>query len=274
MDVSTTFYFLWNLHIILESLPISSSGHIELINNWIALRAKREPIAISSRTSYLMHIPTLIVVGIFLAMHNAWTVATEGETTVEWLISNMALVAIPMLIANTITFGCYLLLKLTKKPVWPLYVGFFITAGSLFSLFHAPQGAEAFLSYVGAAVIGIAQGFALLPGVSRLALTFVTGVWLGLIPASSFYFSLIIEFFLILGAVIKALSESSQLKEEYLSHLNWRSLVSLAFSSAIAYATLELVFYTAQNNTFAYFGFYLLVLAIYLFLFCSQNNEC
>ncbi len=274
MDVSTTFYFLWNLHIILESLPISSSGHIELINNWIARRSKREPIAISSRTNYLTHVPTLIVVGIFLTMHNAWTTATEGETTVEWLISNMALVAIPMLIANTITFGCSLLLKLTKKPLWPLYVGFFITAGSLFSLFHAPQGTHLFISYSDAALIGIAQGFALLPGVSRLALTFVTGVWLGLIPAASFYFSLIIEFFLILGAVIKALFESSQLKEEYLSHLNWRSLVSLIFSSAIAYATLELVFYMAQNNTLAYFGFYLLALAIYLFLFCSQNNEC
>ena len=73
MNKSKTSNLLWNLQVILESLPISSSSHIEFINNWLAQRSNTEPVTLSTAAKHLMHIPSLIVIGIFLALHQPWS---------------------------------------------------------------------------------------------------------------------------------------------------------------------------------------------------------
>ena len=113
---------------------------------------------------------------------------------------------LPIIVANAATGICYMALRSVKKPVWPLCIGFFITACSLLSLYWPLPEKILFLGY-NAAFIGLAQGISLLPGVSRLAVTYVTGAWIGLRPVRSLYFSLALELCLILAALGKTFYE-------------------------------------------------------------------
>ena len=262
MDTNTVFYLLWNLHIILESLPISSSGHLQLINNLIPRITKKPPLIISTTLDYIMHIPTLLVIAIFLTI-KAYLAVQFIPNFSSLITSNFIYLCGSMLIANSMTFACFLFFKLTKKPQWPLWVGFLLTGCSLLSLLVAPTGTKIFPTYIDAALIGFAQCFSLLPAISRLALTFVTGIWVGLTPTSSFLFSLSIEFFLILGAELLAFYSYVR-KKQYIPRLRLWSFSSLIIACVIAYVLLDLMLFVANTDTLRYFGFYLIALAICL----------
>ncbi len=253
MNNTTLFYILWNLHILLESLPISSSSHLEIINNLIARAKKQSSLTISKTTSYLMHIPTLFVVGTFLSMRGY-----------QFILNNLMSLGTAMLFANSITFACSLGIKKIKiKGSLPL--GLCITSLALLSLPAAPKGLISVPSLFDAIFIGLAQGISLLPGISRLAVTYAAGIWLALTPETSFLFSLFIEFFLVAGAIVLALYEQWQEKKEVFPHIHVGSVMFIVLSSCVAYFLLELVFSLALRGQIAYVGFYTLALALLLF---------
>lgn len=262
---SQIFGAIWSLHIILESLPISSSGHISLLNQWFAKIFKQKPLEITTSIDHLMHIPTATIIALFLAKHGVWNMILQSpQSLIHW--------ATIVGIANVITGFFYFLRKkvmsensrVRRLVHWPLYVGFFTTSCILLSLYWVPQGVREYISSTDAVFIGLAQSIALLPGVSRLASTYAMGAWMGFAPTLSFVFSLLIELFLALPAIAAALADKTA-RLSLLYKTSWMMYPVLGVASFISYCLLELILRSSTHALFASCGWYMLALTLYVY---------
>lgn len=249
--VPTTF-LLWNLNIILESLPVSSSGHLTLLQNLFS--PKKE--VLSTSTQHLMHIPNGIIIATYLAWQARCTLVTPSF---EWL----SMVLFTAIAANLITGVVYLLTK-KYNPRFPLWLGFFISGSLLLSLSYVPNGTYTELGLFYGLLIGAAQTIALIPGISRMALTVCTAIWLGIDPNLSFIVSLVCELLLIIVAVGVALLDKNSVRP--LWPIGSRQAIMLLVSSVISYKALEIAQYGFVTDLIIYFGWYLLALSIYSIL--------
>ncbi len=239
-------FILWNLNVIMESLPISSSGHLKLLTHLLFGTTKN---GIDSATEHLMHIPNGLLILIFLVCQNSSHLSTR-----TMVLSFVLAIAI----TNALTGCAYLTIKNILEKV-PLSIGFLCSGLALLSLSYAPVGTLTTISLFHALLIGIAQTVALIPGVSRMALTTTTGIWLGIDPHFSFFYSLACELILILIAVGTALPKKGSALVSTLSRVE---LAILAGSSIVSYAALSLS-YAAFVTTFVVFiGWYLLAVSI------------
>ncbi len=240
-------FLLLNFSIILESLPISSSGHLGLITQFLGSKEH-----ISSSTEHLMHIPNALIILALLIRYGF-----------QYVHSFSAFISLGLAIAlaNFITSIGYLTIK-KRVAQLPLYSGFLISACALLSLYWAPTGSLTTINISHAMLIGCAQTLALLPGVSRMALSTVTGIWLGIAPEVSFLFSLACELVLIGGAVVIALYNTH--KESL--RLTQKQMLLIALSTLFSYGALELSRYGFMSNSIALLGWYLIGISLYAIL--------
>lgn len=324
MTQNMLFLLLWCIHTILESLPISSSGHMVLLTRLLTRFSGLRIPSVSTTLTHLMHIPTLFVIGAYLVHFKLFDLIRAGSYhgisnpvignhlldnkifnlgTENQLALNLLHWVILIGIANGITFFCYVIKKGFVRPFvpkergreqnevtmlsseritarmsrasaqresregyeWPLFIGFIISGLALLSLYLTPIPIRATLTYFDAIIIGLAQALSLFPAASRLALTFVAAIWLGIMPLPAMLFSLTIEFVLILGAVAKALYDVYRKKASFPA-VSFFGFIALTFASIIAYLALLWVTQLAISGSIALFGLYLLALSVVVYL--------
>jgi undecaprenyl-diphosphatase len=253
--MSFLFYVIWYLQIVLESLPISSSGHITLIQHWVYTHFYQEFVFLSTDLEHLMHIPTIVVLIVFLMRNYNFHVMPALMPLCFMLV-----------LANTATVLVYLVYtKFNVKNKFPLWLGFLGTTYVLGSLVYLPcvSPSPVMINYTHALVIGLSQGFALLPGVSRLALTFVIACWLGYTCEQAFVFSCVLQLPLITVAVLHALYAYSlaQFRQLVRGHN-----ITLVLVTVLSYGMLELVYYAACANIVGYLSIVVLGSAFYAFV--------
>lgn len=170
------------IQLLTEPFPVSSSGHVKLFG-----LLTHNPL--SDAALYFLHAPTIIILAIFL--RKRWTILVRHPWRCRFVIGRLIMVGFAAEVPTVIIYGI-----LQKYPTdwFPLWLGFAITMFSLISIWWC-QRAYAFSSRIlpwQAMVIGLAQGIALMPGISRLGITYTAGRWLGLTSRMSFLFSLTI----------------------------------------------------------------------------------
>lgn len=255
-------FFLWNIQILLESLPISSSAHLRLICAYFYPRREAAPSKIvvpDSTTQELMHIPTIIVIFVTIAYFlRASTMILSVPTLLNWLFA--------IVIADAITGIVYIALKRypAVRDRFPLLAGLAISAIALLSLMFCNFGTIAQITPLHALIIGLAQAFTLLPGISRLALTIVTATWLGIDPLTGAFFSLAIELPLIIAAVMHALIRSPHAVRS-LFNLTFNQSAIILLSTALSCLLLIGVIMMHTSHMLSLFGWYLFALILYLY---------
>ena len=263
---------LWHFQLITESLPISSSGHLRLLDllwraysRWGSKKIVHSPLGVSQQEEHLMHLPTLCILILFLYTYTPlWTGKSLLSMELAWIF--------PLCITTGITGLMYLSIKRTTLEKFPLYAGFFITGCTLLILVYTSPGSSLSMGILQASILGIAQTCTLLPGISRLAFTYTTGVLLSLNPRVSFLFSLSSECLLIISALAKiALAthkkEKSLLRD--LSHLDpilGMHLLLLLVTSYISYQVLVSVAQLCIAQKVFPFAVYMLILALVVLL--------
>jgi undecaprenyl-diphosphatase len=233
------------LQIILESLPISSSGHsalVEKIMGWQAL---------SQECDYMLHGPTLILLGIYF--RKSWIPLLLHAWRFRKLVGRMIVV---VCCADLVTTVVYFLVK-TFFPTFSLSCGFLITALSLYSLRFQNWSIYQEMTLKKALVIGFVQGCAALQGVSRLATTFVAGTWLGLSARKSFLVSCMLQAPLIGAGFLSGLVRGDARCAELFSSLS--SLLILAVAMVIAYAALYSVQHAMERKTVWRYAYYMII---------------
>lgn len=181
-----------------EFLPVSSSGHLALMQYFFGF-GNENLVAFD----LLLHVPTVLVILIFFG-RDVIRIITEwfGGWFTKQKLSGWHY-GWAILIATIMTAAGLPLRKLVDElSSSPFYVGcglIFTAAIILIVPLISRRNKNSSLIKI-AVVVGIAQGIAVLPGVSRSGMTIMAGLLMGLGVSEAFRFSFLISVPAVLGA--------------------------------------------------------------------------
>ncbi|BCN94087.1 undecaprenyl-diphosphatase [Thiomicrorhabdus immobilis] len=234
-----------------EFLPISSTGHLIVVSEWLGLK----------QTDQNMAFEVIIQVAAILAIFSHYSSKFSLEHIRLWinvLIAFLPIAAIGFLFHNQI------------KEFFTLTVvaWMFILGGLVFLVMeklynegtHRTRDIDD-LSITQAFWIGIIQMFALIPGTSRAGASIVGGVMMGLDRKTSAEFS-----FLLALPVLAAASGLDLLKNySEFANSSWLPLiVGFIMAYIVAYLTMSLFLRFLDRFTFNAFGIYRIIFGIVL----------
>ena len=242
-----------------EFLPISSSGHLTLTQ--FILELKEAPLTLN----LALHVATLIVVMIYFRDRIKKLLFPLNFAYLKAIIiCSFPTAIIGLTIKKT---GYVLFTQSHWSAIFLCLNGLFlillhfklksIESETSSDLHHPPSAKQAFL-------IGLAQGIAALPGISRSGSTIGCSRLLGLPPAFAAEFSLLASLPVIFGAV---LLES----KDFVGFSN-PGLVALSFGIAIVsgWISVGLLLKIVKKGSWKWWGIYCLVAGvIYLYLYAG-----
>ncbi|MDY6399712.1 MAG: undecaprenyl-diphosphate phosphatase [Synergistales bacterium] len=241
-----------------EFLPVSSSGHLALLQHFFGLNTDGEEMV---AFNLLLHFATVISLMIYFRREIfqvlcEWSAGLFGKRDFGWyygwaiLTTSFltALIGLPMRkLVNIISAS-------------PLYVG----CGLIFTaiiLAAVPvmsnSGKRNSLIKV-AIVVGIAQGIAVLPGVSRSGMTIAASILMGMELSEAFKFSFMISIPAILGANLLEFikfyksGEAAFMPEGY--------LIACAAAFVLGLLALGIMRRLVASEKWPYFGIYCFIL--------------
>jgi len=241
-----------------EWLPISSTGHLKLAEHFFGLKA---PILFD----VILHIGTLTVVLLFFRrdIKNVLSAFARFDFKTEHgrLIPLIIVGTIPTALIGFV-FGE--LIEDVFKSVLPIAIAFVLCGIALYS---AKAGKEKTnnIDYLTVTVIGIAQGIAIIPGISRSGATIAAALLLGIKREKAFKFSFLLSIPAIIGAL--ALTLYTQFDELTTVGLGWTEIFAgIAVTMFVGYFALKLLWKILVKEKFHLFAFYCWLLGIALIL--------
>ncbi|MDI6691006.1 MAG: undecaprenyl-diphosphate phosphatase [Candidatus Bathyarchaeota archaeon] len=237
-----------------EWLPISSTGHLKLAEHFLGLRV---PLLFD----ITLHIGTLIVVLLFFRkdIKNLMSALARFDFKTE----NGKL--IPIIIVGTIptaliglAFGN--IIENTFQNPLPIAIAF-VLCGIL--LYSAKTGRERTgnIDYSKALIIGVAQGIAIIPGISRSGATIAVALLLGIKREKAFKYSFLLSVPTILGAF--GLEASEKWNALTSAGLGWIEVfVGVVVAMVVGYFALKLLWKILAVQKLHYFAFYCWLIAL------------
>ncbi|MDG6773760.1 undecaprenyl-diphosphate phosphatase [Thiomicrorhabdus sp. ZW0627] len=234
-----------------EFLPISSTGHLIVVSDWLGLQQTDQ------NTAFEVIIQ---LAAIFAVIFNY----REHFRLSQWpLWTKVAIAFIPIGAVGFLFSDVIKALFSVEIVAWGFIVG-----GLIFLLLERVYKEDEHktddlnkISYKQAAWIGIAQVFALVPGTSRAGASIVGGMLTGLNRKTSAEFS-----FLLALPVLAAASGYDFLKhyQEFANSSFTPLAVGFVVSFVVAYATMKLFLAFLQRFTFNAFGIYRILFGVLL----------
>lgn len=241
---------------ITEFLPVSSSGHLQIINYFFSFLNENED---NFMLTIVLHFATcLSTIIIFKKKINQIffnaikTKINDDHTFVYFILISM----IPAVIV-----GFYLdkIIKLLFSGNIFL-IGLMLILNSLILLIadYRKEGKKK-LNTIRAILIGISQAIGIIPGISRSGITISTSILLGMKrnEASTFSFLMVIP--LIIGSVIKSIID----QETFNSNIDF-SILIVGFLGAFftGIAACKWMLNIVENYKLKYFSFYCMIIGI------------
>lgn len=199
---------------ITEILPISSSGHLVIVQSLLLL-----PESSRLGLTAALHIGTGLALVCFFARRLGLIVAgvssrREDERRENWrLVGRVALATVPAVVA-----GLLIEKRLQALTAGMTAVGILMLLnGTMLVVSRWARSHGRRLTLLPALVIGLAQIAALLPGISRSGVTIVTALFMGVASADAFEFSFLMAIPVTLGAgmyeLLKLNADVAQMRE-------------------------------------------------------------
>ena len=256
-----------------EFLPISSSGHLILFGKILGISGTDMTLEI------LVHFGTLVA--IFFAykkdilelikvtpklpsyLTNKASLSLEEKTNIQ-LIINIVLATIPAVIIG-LSFKDSLEHNRSNLMV---ALALLFTSGFLFSIKFLKDSNES-ITLKKAILIGFAQAFAIIPGISRSGATICMALWLGIDREKSARFSFLMSIPVILGATILKLKE--MFDQEISTHQLLLYLVATATAAITGYLSILFIKYLIKQNRFHYFAIYCAIVGTITLIFFRNS---
>jgi len=240
---------------ITEFLPVSSSGHLVLLQH--AFNVKESSLFFNTS----LHIATLLVVLCYFRKDLIELVTQQPRyfMLVFWGL-------LPTLIVGLSAYN-FLNQFFIGDIRW---VGVFlcVTAGIIFAAAkkHVREDKACQISIGHALVIGCAQSIAILPGISRSGITIAVALLLGLSKKEAFRFSFILAIPSIIGAFVLQI-----VKEQIIiDNINFIILGMLtAFITGLG--ALKLLHFSILKGTWKYFSLYCLLMGLVIIIVSLMN---
>jgi len=229
-----------------EWFPVSSSGHLALFQNLFGLDV---PVLFD----ILLHVGTLIVVllvfykDIYKILKSIFTWNTKSEyfkLAVFIVIGSIGTVIIGYFFRNLFV-GFFNNLKIVGIA--------FLATGCL--LFFSNKEGNKKLNCKDSFLIGLVQGIALIPGISRSGSTISTGMLFGIERKKVARFSFLLLIPAVIGGFIFEFKDIASINPVY-------ALVGVLTSVIVGFFSLRFLLKIIEKGKFRYFGYYCFLIGV------------
>ena len=252
-----------------EFLPISSSGHLALLENLLGAKGGADIAAMDDSAFFniMLHLATLIAVVIaywpdvrdmvteFIAMVRG---AAKREPLASGNIPARRLIL--MLIIGTLPLFLVLPFrhKIESLNAIPWFVGaaLIVTGVLLFVADRMPQGGktERDMTVWDAVFIGVAQGVATIPGLSRSGTTITAGMSRSLTREFAVKYSFLMSLLSVLGAVVLSLVDV--IKDGVEEGIALPCVIGMVVAGVTGYFSIRLLQKLVAKGRFGGFAYY------------------
>ncbi|MEL6123893.1 MAG: undecaprenyl-diphosphate phosphatase [Bacteroidota bacterium] len=246
-----------------EFLPVSSSGHLELLNHFFG---SSDSIDSDLMMVVLVHLGTcLSIVVVFwkdlIALFRSLC-ALERSEELD-LVGQILLSMLPALVVG-LTFEEQIE-GLFEGGIWHVGI-FFICTGGLLFLTSFTKDRSNKLTYGRALLIGIAQAVAILPGISRSGMTIAVALLLGVSRDRAARFSFLMVLPVIFGKVILDLLQGGWGLD---STLAAPILIALITSFIVGILACRWMIALVKQSKIQYFGYYCIGIGLFTLIISS-----
>ena len=250
-----------------EFLPISSSGHLVIVEHVLGLKFNDLTFEVVVHFGTFLSILFVfggdvlhVILGFFRGIFSRNIIRNFSYDS-DFRLS-------VFIIAGSVPAG--LVGIFLKEPIEQIFhsinlVGIMLmVTGLILFLTRLVYVREKRISFFRAILIGIAQAFAILPGISRSGITISTGLFSGLSREEAVRFSFLLSLPAIFGANIVELSdmESSSIQGNFLSFF-----VGFLVAFVTGYIAIKLLIMMIKSGRFSWFSYYCLILGMLVLLF-------
>jgi undecaprenyl-diphosphatase len=226
-----------------EFLPVSSTGHLIVVSGWLG----------QQQDDLTKAFEVIIQLGAILAVAAGYREKFTPRHRDLWLKLGLAFLPIAAI-------GFLLRHQIVAMFWTPLVAAMFIAGGIVFLVlerFYKPEAAHVAeveaVSWRQAALIGIAQAFALIPGTSRAGATIIGGLLVGLDRRTAAEFSFLLAVPVMLAtSSYQMLSHYREFADGHLAAL----AVGFVTSFVVAYLSMRLLIRYLQSHSFVVFAVY------------------
>ena len=238
-----------------EFLPVSSSAHLALAQAFFGFS---EPML---TFDIALHFATMIATLVYfredvVRLGGQWfsgLVGPDGRKTQGWTVGWAMIVGTALTVV--IALPLKPLVERLSTSVFAVGVALLITGGLLFlASSMAPKGGKVRL--FNAVPMGLAQGLAVIPGISRSGSTIVAGMVSGLSPQEAFRLSFLMSLPAVLGATILELKDISSAAMPS----GW--MVGMIVSGLSGYFALKILHRVVTLGRWRGFSFYCLTVGL------------
>lgn len=256
LDQAVTTGILGLIQGLAEWLPISSTAHLRIAEHYLGLTT-------TPLFNLILHLGTLIVVIFYFRTDVKNILAALIHLDFKTEYGKM----MPLIVAATIPTGVIGLLYveyLEDTLVQLLIIGItFIVGATLVYSSHYGKEKTDTITYTIAMVMGLAQGLAIFPGLSRSGATISTSLLLGVKRQKAFKFSFLLSIPAIIGdTIVEGYKDRGQLALSGISSID--VLVGVVVAMIVGYIAIRIVSRLVISKKFHYFAIYTWILGITL----------
>ena len=237
-----------------EFLPISSSGHLVIMQHLLNVNIAGNLVEVAA------HVGTLLSVIIFYKKKEIINICLTLKTKeTQSYIAILFLATLPSILFVLYAKNFILSFFESQKYVG---VALFLTGIVLF-LSILSKKTSSTINIKKAVLIGLAQAFAIIPGISRSGMTITTALILGIAKKEAAKFSFFLAIPAILGATVLTIFDAKFAFESTFI-LPIALIVVVSFISG--YYALKALIKVLESGKLYYFGFYCLIIGLISFL--------
>lgn len=276
--------FLGFIQGVAEFLPVSSSGHLAIFKNFFGLKD------VGLTFDLMLHLGTLVAVFI-VYWTDIWELIKEGIAIIADSCKNVArfcgnkfkganheyekivstpyrkfvmliiISTIPTAIIGFIFKGIF---NMDNPSLIVPGIALLITGLMLSIVDEIPNGGRTpeNTTYGNATIIGIAQGIATLPGISRSGTTLTIGLLNGLDRSFAVKYSFIMSIPAILGANILEVKEMFDPANRISSQEFIYYLIGTAVAAVVGYICIKTMLVVVRNKKMKYFSYYCFAMGV------------
>ena len=245
----TIFYFilLGLLQGLTEFLPVSSSGHILILSKLFGIG---EPLFVG----IVLHVATLLSIIVVMRKEILYLIKHPLSKEMRQLCLSTILTLIMI----------FLLYDIAKQSYFEAFVpfAFMLTAVILIltELLSKKERNLTGFSYKNSIIMGIAQGLAIFPGLSRSGTTICAGMICGGERKQVSKFSFLMSIPIIIGSMIMEIIDLSQTKVIFNDYLGL--VLGFVVAFIVGIFALKIMIKATSKIKLKYFAYYLIVLSI------------
>lgn len=235
-----------------EFLPISSSGHLMIFESLFGLSG-------NMFFNVLVHFATLIAVVLVLWKDVAWMVRHPfSSQTLSVLLASVPTAIIALVINHFVSE-----VAMAAFLGFGFFISFLIITTTMF-LQKRKNKIPQPMTYKKALVVGLVQGVAVLPGISRSGSTICASLLMGVEREESAKFSFLISLPVIVGSMLFEVADAA--KFGFGNFDIWFCLTGFVAAFVVAIFTIKLMLKIVKKGSWWGFSAYLFVLSVVILL--------